>query len=227
MGVVDHPDGRAAVNDDSMPVMIARLPRNKANYPVPWFVWWNDEGVPDFRVVKPGAVPQALALRLCWICGHAFLPRENRAFTIGPMCAVNRISAEPPSHYGCAVFAATRCPFLIRPQMTRRERHMPAEAVPPAGFSIRRNPGVALVWVTVHKGWHAFRDGDGGILFDVGEPRRVRWYAEGRAATRAEVLASIESGLPLLLDAAGAGGAEAVNELEAMRQRALILVPSA
>jgi hypothetical protein len=30
-------------------------------------------------------------------------------------------------------------------------------------------------------------------------PVEIKWYAEGRAATRAEVMASIESGLPLLI----------------------------
>jgi hypothetical protein len=35
-------------------------------------------------------------------------------------------------------------------------------------------------------------------LFELFEPHRVDWYAEGRPATRAEVTASIETGVPLL-----------------------------
>lgn len=209
------------------PVLIARLPKNKAGYPVPWFVYTGEDGEPDFRVVKPGAITMALALRLCWICGRGFLSQENRVFVIGPMCAVNRVSAEPPGHYACAVYAARNCPFLARPQMTRRGRHLPEGSQWGAGNAILRNPGVALVWVARYNGWQTFRDENGGVLFDVGEPLRVRWYAKGRAATRAEVLASIESGIPLLAAEAAKEGPGAMDELMTMRTRALALVPSA
>lgn len=57
---------------------------------------------------------------------------------------------------------------------------------------ITRNPGVTCVWVST--GATVFPDG----LFEIGEPRKVRWYAQGRPATRAEVEASIDSGMPEL-----------------------------
>ncbi len=207
------------------PGRIARLPHNKAGYPVPWFVGWID-GKPDFRVIRPRGIQVALRDKLCWTCGVPFLRQEDRAFVIGPMCAVNRVSAEPASHLDCAVFAATHCPFLGTPQMVRRERHMPEGAARPAGEMIRRNPGVALVWVTGYKSWGTFSDGNGGTLVNVGEPKRVLWFARGREATRAEVMASIDSGLPILRDMAEAEGADAVAELERMHERAVRLVPS-
>jgi hypothetical protein len=118
-----------------------------------------------------------------------------RAFTIGPMCAVNRTSSEPPSHLECSRFSARNCPFLTRPRMKRvGEENLPCGAVTAAGEMIKRNPGVALVWVT--KRYEAFPDGKGGTLFDIGEPHAVEWYAQGREASRAEVLESIETGLP-------------------------------
>ena len=129
-----------------LPVRIARLPRHRG-YPVPWFVAVID-GVPDFRIVGTNKIALAHTRQLCWICGErigSFL-----AFTVGPMCAVNRISSEPPSHRECAEFAAVACPFLARPHMVRREAGKPEGATEPAGVSIRRNPGVALVWVTKH-----------------------------------------------------------------------------
>jgi hypothetical protein len=207
------------------PGRIARLPKNKAGYPVPWFVAWID-GKPDFRVIRPGGIETALRGKLCWVCGIPFLRQEDRAFVIGPMCAVNRVSAEPASHLDCAVFSATSCPFLATPRMVRRERHMPEGASSPAGEMIRRNPGVALVWVTGYKSWSTFGDGNGGQLFNVGEPKRVMWFARGREATRDEVMASIDSGLPILRGMAESEGAAAVAELERMHQRALDLVPS-
>jgi hypothetical protein len=211
--------------DHREPVLIARLPKSKVGYPVPWFVWIGDDGVPDFRVVKPGAVAVAVGLQLCWICGTKFWPLEDRVFVIGPMCAVNRVSAEPPSHRVCAIYAATHCPFLARPQMRRREHGVPDECSPPPGVSIRRNPGVALVWPSRHDSWSLFEAGDGGVLFDVGEPHGVRWFAHGRPATRAEVLDSIDSGMPLLQDAAT--GDDDLADLQLRLAQALELVPSA
>lgn len=209
----------------SEPGRIARLPRNKVGYPTPWFVAWID-GKPDFRVIRPDGIQIALRGKLCWTCGIAFRRQEDRAFVIGPMCCVNRVSAEPASHLDCAVFSATHCPFLTTPQMIRRERHIPEEARRPAGEMIRRNPGVALVWVTGYKSWSTFSDGNGGTLFGVGEPKRVMWYARGREATRAEVMASINSGLPTLREMAESEGPAAVAELERMHERALTLIPA-
>jgi hypothetical protein len=207
-----------------MPPRIAMLERNKAGYPVPWFVAWIG-GKPDFRVIRPGGIQIALRRKLCWVCGVPFLRQEDRAFVIGPMCAVNRVSAEPPSHRDCAVYSATACPFLSVPNMTRRDRHMPEGASVPAGISIPRNPGVALVWVTGYRSWKTFPDG-GGDLFNIGDPREALWFARGREATRAEVLASIDSGLPILRDMAERDGPDAVTELAAMHQRALACVPA-
>lgn len=211
--------------EDQMPGRIRTLPRNKAGYPVPDFVAWIDRE-PDFRVIKPGGILRALHLNLCWVCGCSFLRQEDRAFVIGPMCAVNRVSAEPPSHRDCAVFSARYCPFLSTPQMTRRDRHKPEGAVVPAGISIPRNPGVALVWVTGYKSWKTRSDGDGGTLFDIGDPKEALWFARGREATREEVLASIDSGLPILAGMAEQDGPDAVAELEAMHERALAYVPA-
>jgi hypothetical protein len=213
------------MRSEDEPGRIARLPHNKAGYPVPWFVAWiNDE--PDFRVIRRGGIETALRDKLCWTCGVPFQRQEDRAFVIGPMCAVNRVSAEPASHLSCAAFSATRCPFLATPQMVRRERHMSSGVKHPAGEMIRRNPGVALVWVTGYKSWGTFKDGNGGTLVNVGEPKRVLWFARGREATRAEVLESISSGLPILRDMAEQEGADALGELDRMHQRALELVPA-
>jgi len=214
------------VMNTAMPAQIDRLPRNKAKYPVPWFVAFIG-GVPDFRVIRPGGIQIALRQKICWVCGLPFQRQEDRAFVIGPMCAVNRVSAEPPSHEDCAVYSATHCPFLTVPNMTRRERHKPEGVRCPAGVMIRRNPGVALVWVTGYKSWSVFDDGDGGTLFHIGEPRKALWFAHGREAARAEVLASIDSGMPILREMAEAEGPDAVADLAVMRERALRHVPPA
>lgn len=205
----------------SPPDRIVRLPKDRRGYYVPWFVAWID-GVPDFRVIAEGRIAQAHTMKRCWICGERLGVRF--AFVIGPMCAVNRVSSEPPSHVDCAEYAAQVCPFLTLPKAERNERvPLPENARAPAGIPLRRNPGVALVWVT--RSYQPIAARDGGVLFRVGPALSVRWYAEGRPATHAEVLASIESGLPLLREAAEAQGGGAVEVLEQMHSAAMQLVP--
>lgn len=207
-----------------MPARMAALPTDKHGHPVPWFVAFVD-GVPDFRLIKPGAVRKALRCSLCWVCGRGFAGGEDRAFVIGPMCAVNRVSAEPPCHVGCAAWSARNCPFLATPQMTRRESRLPDGTAEPAGIMLRRNPGVALVWVTGYRSWKLRDIGGGESLFFIGDPKRALWFAHGREATRAEVLASVDSGLPILRDMAEEEGPEAIAELERMHAAALAWVP--
>lgn len=127
-----------------IPERILALPVGRG-YPVPWFAAAVDGGY-DFRVLRPGAVDRAVTYELCWVCGQPLGPWVT--FVVGPMCAVNRTSAEPPAHRECAEWSARACPFLVRPHARRREHDLPADAQEPAGIMLRRNPGVALCWHT-------------------------------------------------------------------------------
>lgn len=210
---------------DTVPVpeRMRRLPLDKHKRPIPWFVHIDEDGVPDHRVIRRGGIQDAVRFRSCWVCGQPM--GAHAAFVVGPMCAVNRVSAEPPSHRDCAIYSAQACPHLSTPEMKRRERGLPDDMVEPAGVMLTRNPGVALVWVT--RRWHMFPDPKGQPLFDIGEPEQTYWYARGREATRDEVLESINSGLPSLRELAEQDGAKAVRELEAAYQRTLALMPAA
>jgi hypothetical protein len=185
------------------------LPISDKGYPVPAFVRWID-GVPDFRVMREDYRAKCVVHKLCWQCGERL---SNRlAFVIGPMCAVNRISSEPPSHRDCAIFAATACPFLTLPKAQRRMANLPADQVrSPGGISIPRNPGVTLVWMT--DSYQPFTDNAGGWLIRIGAPLECLWYAEGRAATHDEVMASIDSGMPILENMANEQGPDAQRAL--------------
>lgn len=215
---------------DRMPTSIAALPRNKAGYPVPWFVA-KVNGDWDFRIVRQQGVQLAVSHHLCWTCGQP-LDAGLDAFLIGPMCAVNHVSAEPPSHLACARWAAIACPFLARPEMVRREHGMPTGHIAPAGVMISRNPGAVAVWAVRRQDWDMFRVGaahgaSSGVLFNIGDaPRRIEWYARGRKATRDEASAALDSGLPLLVEAASVDGPEALHELTRLHQQAIDLLPA-
>lgn len=188
-----------------LPPRIESLQVDKRGYPVPWFVQWVD-GEPDFRVVDGDKFTAAIRFERCWICGGAL--GKYRAFLVGPMCTVNRISSEPPSHRDCAEFAVEACPFLANPEMRRRENGLPEGVTDSAGIMITRNPGVTALWIT--KGYRVFQPGVGqpGYLVEMGSPLEVVWYARGRAATRKEILDAFEAGLPALIDQAMKDDAE-------------------
>lgn len=212
--------------DVLMPPRVAALPRDHTGRPVPWFVAWLEgpQGLyPEFRVIGPGKIGKALVDHLCWVCGTRItLPVAT--FVIGPMCAVNRVTAEPPCHRLCAVYAAQACPFLANPRMRRRENNLPAGTKDPAGVMIRGNPGVTLLWTTERFDvW--FPEPGGSPLISLGDPLQTEWFCEGRAATRAEVTGSIGSGLPALREAAAQDGPKAVAQLDFQLIRAMRLMP--
>jgi hypothetical protein len=203
------------------------LPIEERGYPVPYFVAYVD-GRPDFRVMDAAKFARCINLNLCWLCGDKL--GRYRTFVIGPMCALNRTTAEPPCHTDCAEYAARTCPFLTLPKAARREANLPVGGMKPAGEMLLRNPGVTLLWTC--QGYRAISapapEGGTGVLFRLLEdPVHVDWYAEGRAATRAEVLESIESGIPILMAAAEREGATSLAALRRSVLRALRHVPAA
>jgi len=203
-----------------LPPRISRLPVDRRGYPVPWFVAWID-GDPDFRVIGEGKIIDAIRFQKCWVCGQKL--GAYKAFVIGPMCSINRISSEPPSHKDCAIYASTHCPFLTEPREKRNEKGLgELEAQEPAGVMLKHNPGVALVWITKKHRNLRFKK---GILFDVGNPVEVLWYCKGRPAKRVEVLESIEKGYPILQQSAEKDGPKALEELVKRRAIAEKLIP--
>jgi len=204
-----------------MPPRIAKLPRDHRGFPIPWFVAKLPDGTRDFRIAEGYKNELAVRNKLCWVCGERL--GRYMAFVIGPMCVVNRVTAEPPCHLDCAEFSATACPFLIRPRMRRNENDLPEGHRAPPGEFLTRNPGATCVYTTLD--YRRF-DAGNGKLIKLGEPTDVQWFAEGKAATRNQVRASIDSGYPLLLDLARQQGGDAVAELEFQLQRAIALLPA-
>jgi hypothetical protein len=212
---------------EALPPRLRKLRVDARGYPVPWFVAWVDgpdgpETVPEFRVADSRKWGTAVKLKLCWICGEPL--GRWLAFTIGPMCSITRTISEPPSHVECAEWSVRNCPFLSQPRMVRRDNALPAEAELPGGHAIQRNPGVICLWVT--RSFEVFRDGHGKPLITIGDPDRVMWWREGRAATRDEVDASVTSGLPTLLSAAKTDGPFAVEALGRQYEAAKALMPA-
>jgi hypothetical protein len=199
------------------PLGVRQLPRDVRGYPVPWFVqWFGDK--PDFRFIAKGKFNRALAGRHCWICGERL--GRYMAFVIGPMCLINRISSEPPSHRECAEYAATHCPFLINPKMHRQDHNLPAHQAAP-GIMFEENPGVCVVMTTREMQVSHLSSGP---IIDIGEPTDVVWYREGRLATRDEALDAFKAGAARL--AGLCKSADDHDELTDDTERAMHWLPS-
>lgn len=205
-----------------MPARMRGRPLDRRGYPVPFFVGYVD-GEPDFRASDATKMRDCVKMRLCWMCGQPL--GRYLSFVLGPMCALNRANGEPPCHLDCASWAACACPFLTRPRMRRNEHEMPEGAFHEAG--ILRNPGCVGVWTT--RSYEVLRERS-GVVFRIGEPEHVEWYCEGRPATRAEVEASVHSGIPILREQSLRMGdpAHVVEQLTALGlERLELLLPSA
>lgn len=192
-----------------LPRHMRGLPLDHRGYPTPWFAAWTDNegnqtprgiGKPDFRLQGGNAVAEAVNGNRCWICGGRL--GKYRAFVIGPMCAINRVNAEPPSHVECADFSGRACPFLSRPHARRNDSRLPDGVVESPGIAIMRNPKVCCVWIISGKYGHR-KVPPRGVLFDLPEPDELRWYCEGREATFAEIEESVVTGAPELFKHAG------------------------
>lgn len=209
---------RERVSAVPMPDRIRALPLDARGYPVPKFAEWIN-GVPDFRIMDGNHLLACVKRKVCWIYGQPL--GRNMTFVVGPMCIINRTSPEPPSHLECARYSAKVCPFLAIPAMRRIEHNLP-EGHTQAGIGIKRNPGVICLWtVRTYKIWKS-----GGVLFDIGEPDAVEWWARGRAATRDEVEASMISGMPILQKMADDEGPRAQADLVRLRGLAMKFLPT-
>ncbi len=206
-----------------IPDKMNKRPLDLRGYPVPWFVQFID-GRPDFRVIDSRKYALAMDKRRCWLCGQGLA--KYATFVVGPMCIVNRVSAEPPSHPDCARFAVKACPFMLLPQAKRRDANLPANYTETPGM-LQHNPGVMACWTCSE--WQPVtaygQDGERGQLIEFGDPSTVTFWREGRRATAAEANAALYSGLPHLQAMADKEGGNAMTELARRVEAALFWFP--
>lgn len=178
-----------------LPPLTARiktLPISANGYPIPFFVAEVD-GKPDFRIIDPHKTLKVVREDLCWICGGKL--GVHRCFVGGPMMILNECGMEGPCHQECAFFSVQACPHMTVPDIQRREGGMPENAMMDP-TSIKENPHVFAIYTTRK---HRFFVQENGPLWLFGPLEELTWWKEGRAATRAEVIAGFEMNYPKVL----------------------------
>jgi hypothetical protein len=98
--------------------------------------------------------------------------------------------------------------------------------IPAPGLGLDRQPGAVCLWSTRHYTPFRAYAGQAGVLFSLGDPVGLAWYAHGREATPVEIWESVATGLPLLRDTARQEGTAAALALEAAVDRFLTLMPA-
>ena len=203
------------------PAAMALRPVDHRGFPVPWFVTNKTEaGLWDFVNVERSRALGAMRFEKCWVSGQKL--GRYKAFCIGPMCAISRTAGDPPTRKDIALWSVQVCPFMSRPRARRAARNedQQIEGAGVDGVDIMRNPGVTGVWVTSNSEYQRGRG------FYLGDPIEVTWWAEGRPATRDEVLASVDSGIHHLEKVARDEGEHAMEALALYRRRAEALWPA-
>lgn len=207
-----------------LPERMIALPIDPRGYPIPWFVETLPDGSRDFRIASSSKRVRAVRDRLCWLCGQKL--GRYQAFVIGPMCAVNRNTSEPPCHLECAEFAVQACPFLMLPKAQYREANLPGPVRLHTG-SLPGNPGAACIWITSdYKPYRVPGGAQQDWLIRIGDPVKVLWYAEGKPATREQIMESFDARLPLLRQVAAEEGPDAEAALAAQVELTMALLPS-
>lgn len=95
-----------------VPPRLARRLRDLRGMIVPYAQFIDANGNADFRVLDDRRVSYCLEHRRCAMCGEPL--GRHLHFVGGPLCAVNGLFYDPPTHKECAEYALQACPHLAR-----------------------------------------------------------------------------------------------------------------
>lgn len=154
------------------PDNIRRLPWDGVHF-IPWFAikQGDERGKPLW---PHPMLSRAIAGGRCWMCGRKL--GEQVTFLLSLRGALERCAYDPPSHWSCAIYAATEwvpvglLGWFHEASDDQRMSWLVDGGDDRRGLCIAR---VVCLWQTAQWTQQA-RD------FDVSEPTRVQWFERGR-----------------------------------------------
>jgi hypothetical protein len=103
-----------------MPYRIARLPRDRRGYPIPWNVFRGVDDAPIFTVNDSPKSLEAVRRELCPICGERLGTWKWFVGGIRSAFHPRGAYADLPGHHDCERFALATCPYLSLPNYLGR-----------------------------------------------------------------------------------------------------------
>jgi hypothetical protein len=99
---------------------LTTLPRDRRGYIIPWAVYRDSHGEPQFTINDHRKRAFVLKRDLCPICGTKLL--RGRWFVGGPQSAFHDQGCyiDPPMHRECAIYSLECCPYLASPRYSKR-----------------------------------------------------------------------------------------------------------
>lgn len=209
------------VRFQNMPTRMKGRPVDLRGFPVPWFVTQKTpDGLYDFVHIDPARLETAYRLGLWTLSGQPL--GKYVSFVVGPMCIINRVSAEPPCIPELGKWAAQVCPFLSRP-LAKRPAHDPSAEQNVPGVMVADNPGGCVVWTVKRDGFTRGRN----RLYSFGDPVEVTFWTKGREATPDEARAIFEARAEKLEAMARVEGDDALQAFYRMKAKAARYLPGA
>src|SRR5215471_2327665 len=104
----------------AIPERLAGRPRDRRGYVVPWSVFVEPDGTPQFTINEETKRLECLLRDLCPLCGSKLW--RFRWFLGGPASAFHEQGAysDPPMHFECMRYAVQVCPYLAAPHYAKR-----------------------------------------------------------------------------------------------------------
>ena len=179
--------------DVAMPERIAALDRDHRGYPIPFVVFRELDGRPDFVVNDATRTWQAALEELCHICGQELETRQPW-FGGGPGNALLNgdvaVYIDGPAHHDCLRYALQACPHLagqlLKPvQLQAVTQRLAGQGVRTVDNTVIAGVPAVFVAVQAHV-YRADRRGD-HLVYEVLKPfRKVEYWAKGELLPRDE-----------------------------------------
>lgn len=133
-----------------MPHRLVALPVFRG-LPVPWTVYVDDQGVPDFKVSVEERRIECAHDRLCGLCGVRL--GYWIWFIGGELTVEHRLLFDPPMHEECARYAQAACPFISAADPRYSEATPRSEGAPDATTVVIPTAPVRRMYVMKTRGY--------------------------------------------------------------------------